>query len=714
MVVQPDGRPVPRAPNYAVVIPHNLSPVPVCAGQRWRITGIPEAVEFQTDDGWKVEEMRLTATSAALERTSGSHIVTLLAGEQFPGIGPVTAQMAWDALGEALYEALDAADYDALAAAVGTKHARVLIDGWTYHCSTDLLHWMQRANLDVRIGRKLLKVYGRSALQRLRDDPYRLLALGMSWRQVDALAAEEFEVTPEDPRRLAAAVEAELYDAFDRGDTFALADHVVKALGKRLGASLAQRALAEATTAGVVLASQDRVYAPGPFLLESLVGAALASRISRAAGIFSKAQVDELVDEFERDERERTGTSTFRLNEAQRSAVQEAASHAVFCLIGGAGVGKTTTLKAITFVLERADLQVYLLAPTGKAAKRMRQATGKQTMTIAGFLRNTAPKGVPVEAVLVVDEASMLDVKLAYQLLSAVPTGVRVILIGDSAQLPPVGPGLTLHELATSDAVPRIELTEGKRFAGGIATCATAIRHGEWFAAGDDVTAEVSFIPCDDDALAARVVSAYLLDPSNSQVLCCTKESGAAPSKTVNALCQAALGAEAKRLTVYSADRQRLENTGFRVGDPVMCTVNLWDHDLQNGSIGRLVDIEPSPLPQLDESGVRIGTVYGWIEWDDGVRRALTEDVLDVLELAYAITVHKSQGSEVPIAIVPVYRSRNLDRTLLYTAVTRARKKVILLGDVDAARAAIAAEPHASRRKVMLRQLVEAKVASDV
>ena len=714
MVVQPEGRPVPRAPNYAVIVPGHLTPVPICTGQRWRVTGVPVATEYQTADGWRVEELRLTATTATLERTSGAHIVALLASAQFPGVGPVTAQRAWDSLGEALYDVLDAADYDTLESIVGTTYARILIDGWTYYSCSELLRWMQRVNLDVRLGRSLMKVYGRAALQRLREDPYRLLALGMSWRQADELARQHFAMEDNDPRRLGAAVEAELYEIFHRGDTFTTTDRVTHPLRRRLGGALALRAIDAAAEAGVVRSMGNRICAPGPFLLENLVGDAFASRIKQSEALFGVRDVDRLVDEFEQEEQRRTESPTFLLNEAQRRAVHKAASHNLFCLIGGAGVGKTTTLSAITFVLERAELQVYLLAPTGKAAKRMRQATKRPAMTIAGFLRNTAPKGVAQNAVIVVDEASMLDILLAYRLLTAIPPSARVILIGDSAQLPPVGPGLTLHELASSPVTPKVELTEGKRFAGRIAVAARAIRSGHWPAIGDDSTADVSFIACAPEDLPSRVVDVYLRNPLNSQVLCSTKESGAAPSKRISALCQDALADGAPRLNVYSEDRQRMEDTGFRLGDPVLCTVNLWDYDLQNGSIGRLTEIEPSPLPHYNNAGVRVDTVYGWVAWDDGERRPLTEEVLNALELAYAITVHKSQGSEVPVAIVPVYPSRNLDRTLLYTAITRARQKVVLLGDFSAAKAAVEAEPLAARRQVMLRELLESKVADHV
>lgn len=714
LVVDPDGRPVPRAPNYAIAMPNHLSPIPLCIGQRWRVTGVPALVEYEADGGWRVQEMQFTATSALLERPSGSHIVSLLSSEHFPGVGPVTAQRAWDALGEALYQVLDAPDHDALERVVGFKHASILIDGWTYYGCPELLLWMQQVNLDVCIGRKLLKVYGGTALQRLREDPYRLLAFGMTWQKTDELASTAFELMPNDPRRLAAAVETGLYDAFDNGNTYALISDIEQAVERRIGPSYGAPAVALSVQMGVALCLRDRIYAPGPYLLERTVSSNLVERISCSVELFETPAIDLLIKEFEKEEQLRTGNANFQLNSAQQQAVHTAVAHNFFCLLGSAGVGKTTTLNAICFAFEQANLPTYLLAPTGKAAKRMQQATNRPAMTIAGFLVNAVPKGIPGNAVVVIDEASMLDIKAAYQLLLSLESTVRIILIGDPAQLPPVGPGLTLHELAACGVIPYVELTEGKRFRGQIATVANGIRAGQWTNLPSDHMAEVSFIPCENDKLASEVVSTYLMNPQDSQVLCCTKTSGAASSAAINRMCQIALASDAPRLTIFSEDRQRLEDTGFRLHDRVICTENLWSLDLQNGSMGRLETIEPTPMPLFNDNNVQIGTVYGWIRWDDGEIRPLTDEVLNALELAYAITVHKSQGSEFPIAIIPVYKTRILDRTLLYTAFTRARVKVILLGDMKIAIAAVEAEPFSAKRKVMLGALTRMEVLENV
>lgn len=149
-----------------------------------------------------------------------------------------------------------------------------------------------------------------------------------------------------------------------------------------------------------------------------------------------------------------------------------------------------------------------------------------------------------------------------------------------------------------------------------------------------------------------------------------------------------------------------MEDSGLRVGEPILCTKNLWDWEIHNGSLGRIEDIEDSPRPLYNSEGQPTGMALAWARWDDGQRRPVTEEVLDTLELGYAITVHKSQGSQFKRIIVPVFASRNLDRTMLYTAITRATAQVLLVGDVEAARRAVESLPHASRRKVALGQFL--------
>ncbi len=707
LAIDAEGRVVPDAPRYAVTFPVRATPVEVLQGQWWRVVGDAKPVQYLAD-GYQVLEHRVVAQAAELLRPSGEHIVQLLAtSPAFPGIGEVKARRLWEALGERLYQSLEEADHARLASFVGDELATVLLSGWRQYGNADTLRWFQQAGLDLRLSRKVLEVYGAETHAAIAADPYRLLAFGMSWPAVDELARQHFGLAKDDPRRLTAAVEAVLYRAFDGGDTCCERSDAARALARRVGTAAVDAALDLAEANRVVRVREGRMHAQGPYLIEHGVAEALNRRLGVDAPLASPDMVEELLERFEEDEAAVAGRPDFALNAAQRKAVHAAARSPLVLITGGAGVGKTTVLKAVGRLLDSCGRTIHLMALSGRAAKRMAEATHRPSMTIAGFLRNVVQKGMPDDGVLVIDEASMLDVLLAYRLLEAIPRSCRLILIGDPFQLPPVGPGLTLHALVASDRVPRVELTEVRGFGGDIARGAQAVREGRWPAMPADPQSPLALLPCPEDDIAAAVLRQYLQEPQRTQILTFTRERGPACAKILNALCQEALGGDAPRLLVWSEDRQRMEDSGLRLGDPVLCTRNLWELGIQNGSLGRLEDIEATPQPLLDAQGQPAGVVLAWVRWDDGERRPVTEEVLDALEPGYAVTVHKAQGSQFPRIIVPLYAARNLDRTMLYTAITRATTQVLLVGDEESARRATESEPHASRRKVALAGLLE-------
>ena len=692
------GNAIPTSPRYCIVFPNSIAPIEVDRGQVWSVSGDASEQSYEVS-GYRVEEIRILARVARLLRPSGEHIVQLLSTNPgFPGIGEVTARRLWKAMGSDLYKKLDEGDEAAFASLVGEDRAAILVSGWAPFRNADLFQWLERVGLDLALSRKLLDVYGADTRDSIEADPYRLIAFGMSFDAADQLAKTYCAVRADDPRRLIAAIEHLLYQALDRGDTVCNHGELACAFSRLLPTAGFRSAMEVAANSSAVVISDDVVQATGPHIIESALAAQIAERVKESKPIARPEVVRARLEELQH-------VMDVTLTDAQRAAVEAALQACFLVITGGAGVGKTTVLRAVNKLLRDFGVTVYLMALSGRAARRMHEATQVETMTIAGFLRNVAPKGIPSESAIVVDEASMLDALLAYRIFDAIPRDCRVILIGDPAQLPPVGPGLTLHALVDDNRIHRVELTQVHRFGGAIADMANHVRAGRWPSIGVDGASQVSFLDATQAELNSVVLGKLLEHPRDTQILTFVREGGAGSANKLNALCQETLLPAAPQVLTWNADRGRVERSGFRLGDPVLCTKNLWDDGIQNGSLGRIEDL-CAPDPSLCEG------VYAWIRWDDGVLRPMTDTVLDSLELGYAITVHKAQGSQFSRVLIPIRRARNLDRAMLYTAITRATTSVVLVGDMKVAREIVEQTPSATRRKIALSRLLEDALCS--
>lgn len=692
---------VVNAGSYLVVKASQavLGSVRVERGQWWHVSG-PIVERRAVVDGYDLLEQQIEAEIANLALPSGEHIITFIAkNPAFEGIGTVKARRLWERFGDHLYSLLDTGEAVVLSSVLAPDVARRLVDAWAILGQSRTLQWLESQGFDPRIGRKVLAFFGAEAQARIEEDPYRLLSFMGKWIEVDRLAREKFSIAVDDPRRLRGAVEEACYRVFANGHTAMLSaqlmDYVSPLLGRlKAGAEwrdLLAGAISEGQNNGSFVKTNHGLQPLGALVMERQVAEAIHSRLSPESDhkLMAPTDVDRVIARVHAQD-------GVELNQEQRNAIHLAASHAFVCITGGAGVGKTTVLKALFNLYDKVGVKVLQVALAGRAAKRMQEATGRAASTIAGFLKGLNEGSFEGPTVLVIDEASMVDIISMSRICEALPSHVRLVLVGDPHQLMPVGPGLVLHCVQHLPGIPVAELKTVKRYGGDIAAVASAVRSGQWPTLVDDETAPVAFIPCEERLIAELVVELHALDPTGTQILSPLRN-GPAGTKSLNAVCQDRFTNGQKTVTCWNEEFEVASRCGFNIGDAVLCTRNLWDKGLQNGSLGRVVLVEDAPLsaPPLEQ-------VLAWIEWDDGIRRALTVDMLDDIELGYAVTVHKAQGSQWPRVIIPVTASKLLDRTLLYTAITRAQKQVLLVGDADAARDAAMAPPKAQERNVAL------------
>jgi exodeoxyribonuclease V alpha subunit len=399
--------------------------------------------------------------------------------------------------------------------------------------------------------------------------------------------------------------------------------------------------------------------------------------------------------------------NSIELAPAQRSALKTAVSSKVMVITGGPGVGKTTLVNSVLMVLKAKKMRVALCAPTGRAAKRMAETTGMEARTIHRLLQYNPGTGGfihkrdhPLECdVLIIDESSMVDVVLASQLIDAVPLHAAVVIVGDADQLPSVGPGRVLQDIIRSNTIAVGHLDEVFRQAATsrIITNAHRINRGQMpeFPEGGEF-GDCYFVEAEDPDKALKLIGKMVresiprkfhFNPMDDIQVLTPMQKGELGARNLNQTLQ-------QLLNPHNDEVERFGNI-YRKGDKVMQTENDYDKDVYNGDIGRIaeIDAEASEL-QVDFDGRRV--VYDFRE-------------LDELVLSYAITIHKSQGSEYPCVLIPLHTQHYvlLQRSLIYTAVTRAKKLVILLGTKKALNLAVTRAESQERTTTLAERLKE-------
>ena len=686
--------------------------------QFWEVTGTMTEVTEKRGQ-YDVTEIQIEPTELAMTTCSGKVIRVILAhSDRFRGIGEAKANDLWIAFRDKLYDILDEGDVTELERVLTPDTAVRLANAWSDYANGRFISYLQKQGFPAMLARKFLDRHGKRAKEMLEDDPYRLLSYEGNWQKVDHLATQVFRLMVDDPRRLSGAVEEALYSITRKQDTAATQEKVREKLRRLLLVNgdtaeshrLMDAAMSLAKTNGSYLVTPEGLYQTvGPYVMEAMVASRIAGFVSKNDPQLSlmlsgtmASKIDTMIDNYEAE-------SHVTLTQEQRDAVQTSVAERFSIITGGAGTGKTTVLKALYYVLAKVGYGVVQMALAGKAAKRMREATGKESHTIAGFLNN-AEKIIGecgARSYYVIDEASMVDLKTAYRILQTLQDNVRIILVGDPYQLPPIGAGLVFHKLVVTQSVPKVSLTVVKRQDGstGIPSFAADIRRGVWPTNG---VPGVRIEQCSDMEIMSKVLGLYRQDKEHTQIICAIRNNGMSGVDSTNIACQKATNANGRPIRIRDFNGN-LAATKFRKGDRIIFTRNDWEREVMNGSMGTIVEALDAP-PSFEEGEA---PVVGIALVDDVEVPILLTDVFGepILDHGYAVTCHKAQGSQFPRVIVPVHRqverfgdlkSRILDLTWVYTALTRAEREVIFVGCEETIRKAVEAGPRWHHRVVGL------------
>lgn len=641
---------------------------------------VPVGSVLLCDGDWKVDkkygsqfvvqswEEVMPATIYGIEKYLGSGLVK--------GIGPKFAKLIVSKFGLETIDVIET-DIERLHEVAGIGKVRVekIRESWENQKDIkNVMLFLQGYGVSTAYAAKIYRQYGKESIEKVKGNPYRLAddIWGIGFKTADGIA-NKMGYEKNDLRRCCSGLLYTLNQLSNEGHVYAEEEQLVKAAITLLEADEEniRQAMADMIREEKLMMEQEAIYLP-PFYHSECGTAKRLLTLMNASDNGKHPKFDLKAIEKE------TG---IEYDEVQIAAIRQAVDSKVMVLTGGPGTGKTTTTQGIIAALKTAGLQILLAAPTGRAAKRMSEATGMEAKTIHRLLEFNPADGYkrndenPLEGdALIVDECSMIDIILMNNLMKAIPLGMRLVFVGDIDQLPSVGAGNVLRDIIDSQKIPVIRLTRIFRQAQSsrIVMSAHAINRGTFPDLSNGKDTDFFFIKNDDAEQVAtsivelvknRLPKAYSMPTNKIQVLT-PMQRGVVGASNLNIVLQEAI----------NPSKIGLNRGGysFRQGDRVMQIRNNYDKNVFNGDLGYIqaVDMEERTL-MVDFDGTLV-------EYE------ISE--LDELTLAYATTIHKSQGSEYPIVVMPVLMNHYvmLQRNLIYTGITRAKKICVLIGSTKA------------------------------
>ncbi len=681
------------------------------------VVGVVAAVspgEWITAEGrWERNRehgMQLRATNIRCQApTSLEGIEKYLGSGLIRGIGPVYAKKMVAKFGEKIFDVIESASARLQEVeGIGEGRRQQIKGAWAeQRVVRDIMVFLHSHGISTSRALRVFKLYGEEAIARVRANPY-LLARdipGIGFKTADAVG-QKLGFGHDSILRARGGLQHVLSEATGEGHTALPRAMLLAAAAELLGVDEAvvsgalEREVADGQLTIEEIGSETMVFLPALRAAESTIAETL-TRLAAQPANYPGIEFDKALGWVE----EKTGKT---LSPSQMEALRTVLGVRLVVVTGGPGVGKTTLLDSLLKILAAKKVRFLLCAPTGRAAKRMGESTGCAAQTIhrllevlpsGGFKRG---KQHPLDTdLVVVDEFSMVDVPLMAALCRALPPHGSLVLVGDPDQLPSVGPGAILSDLLASGAVRSVRLTEIFRQAEAsrIVRAAHDVRHGRVPEEAGEKNTDFAFLHREEPEEIAKLVLRLVkeeiprrvgLDPLRDIQVLVPMHRGSLGIRELNASLQAALNPP-------RADRAEVERFGtkFRVGDKVLQTRNNYDKDVFNGDIGRIMAID------VEERQVAI-------EFDG--RRAVYEfNELDEVEPAYAISIHKSQGSEFPAVVIPLAMQHFLllQRNLLYTAITRGKRLVVVAGQRKALATAVRQNDTRRRHGGLLARLRE-------
>ncbi|MEH6712727.1 MAG: AAA family ATPase [Paraglaciecola polaris] len=657
-------------------------------GQYWSVKGNRQVESM--DIGDYVMEQHTYQSPEHVECSlpeTGEQLIRFIAREAaFKGIGESKARALWELLGKNFHETLakdTPESRERLKSVLSEDSIIALFKGYAKYKNLGYCNWMSEQKIPASVQQRLLKYHTEQSIEAIKQNPYVLIGFGMSFTEVDALSQAQLEDATNDDRRLSAALEVAIRKEIDKGHTYTAQDNLRPHLTKLLKD---KELVAKAFKAGYdkaqyLLNHETGTYHPtAQLLMENVV----AKRLK------SLATQKNLYDEYaESAYCSAAGEMPYPLLKKQVEAITTCLDNAVSCITGGAGTGKTTVLRTALRAYHTMGFEIHAVALSGRASMRLHESIGFITSTIAAFLKDDPIDSAIQKHLLVIDEASMIDLPTMYRLVNYIHPSVRIIFTGDPDQLPPIGCGKVLADIVASKAIENTMLDIVKRQKGstGIPEYSKLINQGK--VPEQLTTGAIHFHQTYKKAISQVCCELYQQSPENSRVMAPTK----ALVAEINKLTQEAVNHSGSRLEFVMHGEKFFQN--LRLNDTILFTQNHYDKGIQNGSLGVLTSVEAS------------GEGYGEVTLDTGDKIEVTQAVLDCMELGYAITLHKAQGSQFPRIIIALQKGKIVDRAWLYTAITRAENEIHIVGTEDDFKAITEAPSHSHRRNSYLVELLK-------